>query len=75
MKCRKGTWTRGCSHQEPPLQSPVGELTLQVQYIQGIHMGLVGMAQHVLEIQTLMDWQLADGGRPSVRNRPVGLGT
>lgn len=72
MKCRKGTWTWGHSHQELPLQSSV--LTLQVQYIQGIHMGLADVAQHVLGIQTLMDWQLADGSRPSVKNRHVGLG-
>lgn len=75
MKCKKGTWRQGCSCQEPPLQSSVGELMLQVQYIQGIHMGLVDMAQHVLKIRLLMDWQLADGSRPSVRNRHVDLGT
>lgn len=66
---------RGRSCQEPPLQSSVGELRLQVQNIEGICPGLVDMAQHVLEIQILTDWLLADGSRSSIRNRHVGLGT
>lgn len=49
MKLRKGTWSRGCSCQEPPLQSSVGVLMLQECYSQGIHVGLVDTAQHVLE--------------------------
>lgn len=75
MKRRKGTSAGGCSCQEPPLQSPGGGLTLQVQCIQSTHTGLVHAAQYVLEIHILMDWQLADGRRPSSRNRHVGLGT
>jgi len=31
----------------------MGDLTLQVQYIRHVHMGLVDMAQHALEIQIL----------------------
>lgn len=75
MKLRKGTWSWGCSCQEPPLWSSVGVLTLQERCSQGVHVGLVDTAQHVLENLILMDWQLADGTGPSVRCKHVGLGT
>lgn len=50
-------------------------LTLQERCSQGVHVGLVDTAQHVLENLILMDWQLADGTGPSVRCKHVGLGT
>lgn len=75
MEHGKGTWSRCCSCQEPPLLGSAGELTLQEHHVQGIHVGLVDTAQHVLENLILMDWQLADGRRPSVRYKHVGLGT